>query len=170
MYQMRKMENKENLLGAAVLHKIAPVQNNLKEKKELTERITKKMLKDYAKTKREIPLLRAELNTMINSEYGLGNSVIMDYSKGFPSPQGVVGFDQERYDRRRAILEKKEGLVAVVDKWIDDIEDVQTRKVFEMRYTKEMSWTKIAKNLGFSSADYARIMIRDKYLIEKNIK
>lgn len=136
----------------------------------MTERITKKMLKDYAKTQREIPLLRAELNAMNNSEYGLGNSVIMDYSKGFPSPQGVVGFDQERYNRRRATLEKKEELIAAVDNWINEIEDVQTRKVFEMRYVKGMNWTKIAQKFGFTSVDYARIMIRDKYLIEKNIK
>lgn len=136
----------------------------------MTERITKKMLKDYAKTKREIPLLKAELHAMNNSEYGLGNSVIMDYSKGFPSPQGVVGFDQERYNRRRTTLEKKEQLVAAVDSWINEIEDVQTQKVFEMRYMKGLNWTKIAQLLGFSSADYARIMIRDKYLIEKNIK
>lgn len=136
----------------------------------MTERITKKMLKDYAKTQREIPLLRAELNTMINSEYGLGNSVIIDYSRAIPTPQGIVGFDQERYDRRRAILEKKEGLVAAVDRWIDEIEDIETRKVFEMRYVKGMNWTKIAKNLGYASTDYARIVIRDRYLIKKNIK
>ena len=136
----------------------------------MTERITKKMLKDYAKTKREIPLLRAELNTMINSEYGLGSSVVMDYSKGFPRPQGLVGFDQERYDRRRAALEKKEQMIATVDRWINGIEDIETRKVFEERYVKGMNWTRIARDLGYASADYPRIVIRDRFLLKENIK
>lgn len=136
----------------------------------MTIQITKKILKDYAKTKREISLLRGELDSMIYSEEGLGNSTIMDYNKGYPQPQTIVGFDGERYDRKKAVLEKKEALVAAVDNWISEIEDVQTQKVFEMRYVKGMNWVKIAQKLGISSADYARIMIRDKYFLEKNIK
>lgn len=132
--------------------------------------ITKKILKDYAKTKREVSLLRDELDAMIHSDAGLGKSTIMDYSKGYPQPQTIVGFDGERYDRKKETLRKKEALVAAVDNWIAEIEDVQTQKVFEMRYVKGMNWVKIAQKLGLSSADYVRIMIRDKYFLEKNIK
>lgn len=29
----------------------------------------------------------------------IGNDVIFDYSKGYPMPQSVVGFDQKKYER-----------------------------------------------------------------------
>lgn len=64
-------------------------------------KITRKLLDNYRKLKREIPVLGLELDEMMNGEAGLGNSTIFDYSTGFARPQSVVGFDQERYDRRK---------------------------------------------------------------------
>lgn len=133
----------------------------------MVNKVTKKMLKDYIKAKKEIPLLRAELNTMNTTEAGLGSSVIFDYQKGFPRPQAIVGFDQERYNRRRSLLESKEKLVAAVEKWIDEIEDTQTRLVFKMRYKQEQRWDRIAKMLGYESADYVRIVLHDRYIDKK---
>lgn len=133
--------------------------------------ITKKMLKDYAKIKREIPLLRAELEEMQHSEFGLGSSIIMDYSTGYPRPQAVIGFDHKRYERRKAILANKEKAAAAVEAWIDEIEDTQTRLVFKKRYIQEQKWIKIAKDMGFgNNIDYARVCIRDEYLKKCNIK
>lgn len=130
----------------------------------LSIRVTRKLLKEYVKIKREIPLLRVELHEMSTTDSGLGNSVILDGRKGYPRPQTVIGFDWERYNRKRESLERKENQCAAVEEWIELIEDIQIRTVFKMRYMNNYKWEKIAKKLRYSSADYVRIVIHDRYL------
>ena len=109
-------------------------------------KITKRMLDNYQKYKREIPLLRAELEEMSSTDAGLGSSTVFDYRSGYPKPQSVIGFDQERYDRRRSALKEKTETVHAVNIWIEEIPDAQTRAVFRMRYIEGENWEKIAKN------------------------
>ena len=134
-------------------------------------KITRKLLDNYKKIKREIPILGLELDEMKNGEAGLGNSVILDGRTGINRPQSVVGFDQERYDRRKRTYEHKKEQAAAVDNWIQNIEDGQTRYVFKAFYQQGMTWEKIAEKTGYSqSPDYPRLMIRDKYLMKEQIK
>lgn len=130
----------------------------------LSIKVTRKLLKEYVKIKREIPLLRVELHEMNTTDSGLGNSVIQDCRRGYPSPRTVIGFDHERYNNKRDILEHKELQCAAVEQWIGAIEDTQTRAVFKMRYIENLKWEKIAKKMHLSSADYARIVVHDRYL------
>ena len=133
-------------------------------------KITRKLLRDYRKTKREIPLLQIELEEMKQGDNGLGNSTIFDYRTGQARPQSVVGFDWKRYERRKKILDSKKAKCRAVEKWIDAIEDGQTRCVFKMFYIDGMVWEKIAAKTGYTnSPDYPRLMIRDKYLKEQKI-
>ena len=89
-------------------------------------KITRKLLRDYRKTKREIPLLQIELEEMKQGDNGLGNSTIFDYRTGQARPQSVVGFDWKRYERRKKILDSKKAKCRAVEKWIDAIKDGQT--------------------------------------------
>ena len=131
-------------------------------------RITKKLLRSYRKLKREIPLLEQELEYMKQGDNGFGNSVILDYRTGEPRPQSVVGFDQKKYDRRDADLEKKKAKVKAVEDWIQAIEDGQTRVVFKMYYIDGMTWERIAAKIGYAgNPDYPRLHIRDRYLKEQ---
>lgn len=133
-------------------------------------KITKKLLNDYVKYKREIPLLKKELEEMKTTEAGLGSSTIFDYSTGYPKPQSVVGFDQTLYDHRKKILENKCLKVEAVEEWIGTIEDIRTRIVFKRRYIDRKSWVAIAKEIGYGgNVDYPRLYIRDKYLKENEI-
>ena len=128
-------------------------------------KITRTLLDNYRKLKREIPVLGLELDEMMKGEAGLGNSVILDGRTGINRPQSVVGFDWERYDRRKRTYEHKNEQVAAVDNWIQNIEDGQTRYVFKAFYQQGLTWEKIAEKTGYSqSPDYPRLMIRDKYL------
>lgn len=134
-------------------------------------KITRKLLDNYRKTKKEIPLLEAELQDMQKGDNGFGNSTIFDYQTGFPRPQSVVGFDWPLYESRKKALDRKRSEVMAVEKWINFIEDGQTRCVFRMFYIDGMSWDKIAVKTGYSSSsDYPRLMIRDKYLKKMKIK
>ena len=134
-------------------------------------KITRKLLDNYKKLKRETPILGLELDEMKNGEAGLGNSVILDGRTGINRPQSVVGFDQERYDRRKRTYEHKNEQVAAVDNWIQNIEDGQTRYVFKAFYQQGLTWEKIAEKTGYSqSPDYPRLYIRDTYLKKCEIK
>lgn len=133
--------------------------------------MTRKRLEGYQRLMREIEMLRQELDEMNTTEAGLGHSIIFDYQKGFPRPQAVVGFDGERYERKRRLLDKKEEEVAAIRQWIEDIEDVVTRQVFKLYYIDGCSWAEVAKKTGYrGNPDYPRLYIRDKYLKEKGIK
>ena len=131
--------------------------------------ITKRMLQDYRKNKREIPVLRLELEEMLTTPTGLGT--VMDYKTGYPRAQTIVGIDESRYTKRRDILRRKESEVMAVEEWIEAIADGQARYVFRAFYVNGMSWGRIAKKIGYKgNPDYVRIKIRDKYLLDHHIK
>lgn len=128
------------------------------------------MLNDYKRLKQEIPLLELELKHMQNGDNGFGNSTVFDYRSGYPMPQSVVGFDWPLYEHRKKVIEGKKAKVKAVEKWINCIEDGQTRCVFKMFYIDGMTWIKIADKTGYAnSPDYPRLHIRDEYLKECGI-
>ncbi|MCD8198232.1 MAG: hypothetical protein LUE24_13890 [Lachnospiraceae bacterium] len=134
-------------------------------------KITRKLLNNYKKYKRGIPLLEAELRGLRTTDAGLGNSVINDYSTGYARPQSVVGFDRERYQYKCDILEHYRAKAGAVEEWIEAIPDAQTRCVFRMRYMEGASWAKVARVTGYAGKeDYVRLHIRDDYLKKCNIK
>lgn len=133
-------------------------------------KITRKLLDDYRRIKREIPVLELELRNMMQGDNGFGNSTIFDYKTGEARPQSVVGFDWHLYEYREKVLAGKKDKAKAVERWIEQIEDGQTRCVFKMFYIDGMTWEKIAAKTGYaSSPDYPRLYIRDKYLKDKKI-
>ena len=133
-------------------------------------KITRKLLDEYRKTKIDSPLLEQELHDMWTTEIGLGNSVILNGKNGSKKPETVVGFDQERYDRRKQILQHKKEKARAVEQWIDSIDDTETRMVFKMYYTEGLGFEAISIKLGrIRSGDYIRMYIRDKFLKKNGI-
>jgi hypothetical protein len=134
-------------------------------------KITRKLLDDYRRLKREIPLLELELVEMLQGDNGFDNSTIFDYRTGEAIPQSVVGFDWKLRGHREKVLDGKKDKVKAVEKWIEAIEDGQTRCVFKMFYINGMTWDRIAAKTGYSnSPDYPRLHIRDDYLKKCQIK
>lgn len=134
-------------------------------------KITRKLLENYKKIEREIPILEYELKEMQTTDSGIGNSTIYDYRDGYAKPQSVVGFDWPLYEHRKKVVEHKKEELKAVKKWINSIEDGQTRCVFQMKYIEGMNWVKIAAKMGYKgNFDYPRLMIRDKYLKEVGVK
>ena len=133
-------------------------------------KMTKKLLDDYRKLKREIPILELELQAMREGDNGMGNSTVFDYRTGQARPQSVVGFDWPLYERRKAIIDQKKDKTKMVEKWVQNIEDGQARCVFRMFYIDGASWVNIASKIGYGgNADYPRKYIRDKYLQEHGL-
>lgn len=116
-------------------------------------------------------MLEYELSELWLTDRGMGNSVILNGKNGSKKPETVVGFDQEKYNRRKATLQRKKEDAAEIKTWIESIEDGQIRCVFKMFYIEGMSWKKIAKKIGMpQNEDYPRLMIRDAYLKREGIK
>lgn len=127
-------------------------------------RVTKKLLKNYRKIMEEVPILREELNEMLSSDSGIVSDTVLDYSKGYPQPRSITGFNSQLYSQRRRILERKEAQLKAVEEWIDSLDEGRTRAVFRMRYIKGMSWMRIADKLHYGGNEaYPRIRIRDEY-------
>lgn len=134
-------------------------------------KITRKLLDDYRRLKREIPILELEVRNMMQGDNGFGNSTIFDYRTGEARPQSVVGFDWPLYEHREKVLTGKKTKAKAVERWIEQIGDGQTRCVFKMFYIDGMTWEKIAAKTGYaSSPDYPRLHIRDDYLKKMGIK
>ena len=76
----------------------------------------------------------------------------MDYRKGYPQPQSVVGFDYDLYEKRRARwtkrLEQLQKEVDEVEEWIEAIPDGTTRRCFRMVYIDGMTLDVVGKNLN----------------------
>ena len=133
--------------------------------------MTRERLEGYQKVIREIKILRLELDEMIATDSGLGHSVIFDYRDGFPRPQAVVGFDGERYDRKRRQLGRKEEEAEEIQRWIEDIEDAVARQVFKLYYIDGCGWAEVAKRMGYrGNPDYPRLHIRDAHLKKCGMK
>ena len=96
--------------------------------------ITKELLQGYRSKKDEILELDYILKNRWRDEGLIGNDVIFDYSKGYPMPQGVVGFDKEKYDRlqcrdqrRKEQLEQE---CVEIEEWVEAITDSITRRAY----------------------------------------
>ena len=133
--------------------------------------MTRAKLDGYRKLVQEIPILECELRELWLTDKGMGNSVIINGKNGSKKPESVVGFDHERYNRRKESLQRKKEEARAIREWIEAIEDGQTRCVFRMFYVDGMTWERIASKTGHSkSLDYPRLMIRDAYLKKMKIK
>ena len=133
--------------------------------------MTRAKLDGYRKLVQEIPILECELRELWLTDKGMGNSVIINGKNGSKKPESVVGFDHERYNRRKESLQRKKEEARAIREWIEAIEDGQTRCVFRMFYVDGMTWERIASKTGHrGSPDYPRLYIRDAYLKNMKIK
>lgn len=118
--------------------------------------MTREKLEAYRSNLDEIKELEAKLRDLPGNESLIGNSVVMDYRRGYPQPQSVVGYDydlerrrKERWEKRLEILRAE---VTEVEDWIEAIPDSLTRRIFRMYYCEGMKQGKIAKKVHLSQS------------------
>lgn len=102
------------------------------------EQMTRERLAAYRSNKAEILELDYVLNNRWKSDTMIGNDVVFDYSKGYPMPQSVVGFDQDKYERlQERDLNRKERLekeCEEIEQFVDAIQDSITHRIFRKYY------------------------------------
>ena len=104
----------------------------------MEEVMTKERLESYRSNKMEILELDYVLENRWQSDTMIGNDVIFDYSKGYPMPQSVTGFDYEKYSRlqERDLRRKKklESECKEIEDFVSGITDSVTRRIFRIYY------------------------------------
>lgn len=122
--------------------------------------MTRERLEAYRSEKDEIAELQCKLDHLGEGDSMIGNDTVFDYRKGYPVPQAVVGYDydkhcrtEERYLNQIGKLRKN---CEEVEKWIEDIPDSLTRRIFRMRYIEGMSQQKIAKKIHLHQSNVSR--------------
>lgn len=133
------------------------------------EVMTKERLEAYRSSKMEILELEYTLNNRWKSDTMIGNDVIFDYSKGYPMPQSVTGFDQKRYERlQERDLRRKEFLeteCAEVEDFVDGIKDSLIKRIFRMYFIdgrKAVTQSEVAKRFHLERSSVSKKI--DAYL------
>ena len=122
----------------------------------------KQWLEEYRSAKAEIRELQYALDHLAGSEILIGNSVILDYRKGYPQPQSLVGYDHNLEEDLRKIWNNKidelKARVGEVEAWIEAIPDSITRRCFRMYYMEGKSQAKIGRAVHASQATVSEKM------------
>lgn len=122
--------------------------------------LTKKFLESYRSKKAEIWELQNILLNGFGGDSMIGNDTILDYRKGYPVPQTVVGVDwdkvertERRYEKRIEILKKE---CEDVEQFIDEIPDSLTRRIFRMYFIENMTQKEISKIIHIERSAISR--------------
>lgn len=128
--------------------------------------MTKARLEGYRSCKEEIRELQYKLAHLGEGDSLIGNDVIMDYQTGYPRPQSIVGYDYEKEKRLRNTYEcriqKLEAECAEIEKWVEEIPDSLTRRIFRMYFFDGRSQKQIGKTVHLDQSRVSRKI--DKYL------
>lgn len=128
--------------------------------------ITKELLQGYRSKKDEIQELDYILKNRWRDEGLIGNDVIFDYSKGYPMPQSVVGFDQAKYkrlqDRDQRRKEQLEQECEEIETFVENIDESLTRRIFRMCFIDGRKQKDVAKAVHLDQSRVSRRV--DDYL------
>lgn len=129
----------------------------------MEEVMTKERLESYRSNKMEILELDYVLENRWRSDTMIGNDVIFDYSKGYPMPQSVTGFDYEKYSRlQERDLRRKKKLEAEckeIEDFVSGITDSVVRRIFRIYYIdgrKNVTQRDVAKKIHLDRSRVSR--------------
>lgn len=122
--------------------------------------VIKEYLQGYRSKKEEIKELKYELQHLGEGGTMIGNDTILDYRKGYPVPQAVVGVDwrkaektREKYKNRIKQLEKE---CNEIEEFVESIPDSVTRRIFRMNYLYGMPQKEISKKLNMERSSISK--------------
>lgn len=117
------------------------------------KKTTREQLDSYKSKKAEIQELQYKLH---NGDSTIGNSTINDYRTGYPIPQSIVGVDWNRMARYRSRIETLEAECEEVERWIEDISDSLTRRIFRMYFIDGLAQKQIGSVIHLDKSRISR--------------
>lgn len=122
--------------------------------------ITRERLEAYRSQVEEIKELEYDLRHLKDDDRMMGNDVIFDYSTGFPRPQTVVGFDKEKYDRKKNRLKNKIHALRVeceeIEAFVENISNGEQRRIIRMIYINGMTQQAVSLKMHMDQATISR--------------
>lgn len=113
--------------------------------------MTRERLEQYRSNLQEIRELTYKLDHLGEGDSLIGNDVIMDYKKGYPRPQSVVGYDYDLEARRRERYESLRGKLQAendnIEEFVFGISDGRIRRIFQLYFLEGKSQEKVARQL-----------------------
>lgn len=121
---------------------------------------TREQLDSYKSKKAEINELQYKIAHLGEGDSMIGNDTIFDYRTGYPMPQAVIGADYEKisrlYTRYRKRIKVLKAECADVERWIEDISDSLTRRIFRMYFMDGMTQRAVAKQVHMDKSSVGR--------------
>ena len=132
----------------------------------------KKLLTQYTDLQAEIKDLEKRIkkleNFKVEHDKVTGSNSEFPYQPRSFTIEGYNIQDVDRLNETKALLIMRkcqcEDLKLEIEKFISDIPDSRTRRVFQYRYVDGLSWLQIARRIGKYDESYPRKVIHDKYL------
>ncbi|MDD2960400.1 MAG: hypothetical protein PHR92_18105 [Lachnospiraceae bacterium] len=122
--------------------------------------MTKEYLEAYKSKKEEIRELRYKLDHLCDGDNLIGNDTVFDYRTGYPQPQSVVGYDQDKEWRLRNLYTTKIARLleecTETETWVEGIPDSLTRRIFRMYFLDGLSQKTIAKRAHLDQSRISR--------------
>lgn len=132
----------------------------------------KKLLAQYTDLKEEIKDLEERIDKL--SDIRVERDKVTGSDNEFPYIKRsftIEGYNLQNIDRlhelKQILIKRKskcEEMKLQIEKFISDIPDSRTRRVFQYRYINGLSWLQIARRIGKHDESYPRKMVHDKYL------
>lgn len=124
------------------------------------EGMTRERLEAYRSNRDEIKELRYKLKHLGEGDSLIGNDVVFDYKKGYPSPQAVVGYDYELEAKRRSRYEKKiselEAEQDSIEEWVFAIQEGKMRRIFQMYFLEGLTQEKVARKMSMERSGVSK--------------
>lgn len=118
--------------------------------------MTKEALESYRSNKEEIKELQDKLYHMYRGDAMVGNNTILNYNKGYPVPQAVVGVDWGKIDRTKKRYEDRIETLAKeceeIEEFVEAIPDSIIRRIFRLYYIDGLSQRKVSKQVHISQS------------------
>lgn len=131
--------------------------------------MTKERLSAYRSNRDEIKELTWILENRWKSDSMIHVDTILNYSKGYPIPEGIVGFNKDKYERlQNRDLKRKEWLKKEneeIEEFVNKIEESQIRRIFRLYFLdgyKNINQTEVAKKIHIDRSRVSRKI--DEYL------
>lgn len=132
----------------------------------------KHLLKQYNSLIEEIKDLEKRIDKL--SDFKVEHDKVTGSDSEFPYIKRsftIEGYNIQDIDRLNELKEllikrksKCEDMKLQIEKFISNIPDSRTRRVFQYRYIDGLSWLQIARKIGKYDESYPRKIIHDKYL------
>ena len=122
--------------------------------------MTRERLEQYQSNKSEIRELKYKLQHLGEGDSLIGNDVILDYKKGYPQPQAVVGHDYELEGKRRRRyadqIAKLEAEQDNIEEWVFAIKDSRTRRIFQLYFLDGLTQEQVGRKMNLDRSRISR--------------